>query len=627
MSGIAVLAASALSALGDGARAYSAGSPGQPAQSAIARDVELARAGFRKPFAARVPDAALAGETTDRAGSLLLCAARALARDLDARWPDWRQRALGIVIGTSGGGMPSLEQVMADREVGREISRERARAAPYFGPLQELERGLGTKPRRITQVLAACASSTVAIGLGCRWLELDEADLVIVGGYDAFSVFIASGFEALGATSAGQPQPFRAERDGMVLGEGAALLALVRSEQCPGQPLGYVHGFGAASDAVHITAPDREGGGLRRAASLALSDAHVNAERIELVSAHATATPFNDSAEVLAMRAVLGPHADRVVVQPFKAQIGHTLGAAGALEALSALDALGRGLLPAAMGSGAVDAGFCGRLLETATRGSASFCLKFSAAFGGANAALVLGRDPSPSRRRTRAPVAVLSRGAPVTAFDLAAVSAVSSVTSTKLSRLDANSALAVTAAASALAALPVRVPPERMGVVVGTLTASLEVNELYDRRRRAGRAVEPKRFPPTSPNLAPGECTIVFGLRGPAWAVGAGLAAPLEALWVACDLLDGGDADAVLVVSADQVEELVRDTWSAAGWPVPRHGACAVVLGRGDDGPKLSRDRLRRAHDEAVSAQGVFAGHAPGWPTFSAFLDSAVSA
>jgi 3-oxoacyl-[acyl-carrier-protein] synthase-1/3-oxoacyl-[acyl-carrier-protein] synthase II len=557
---------------------------------------------------------------------LVFSVARALARELDARWPGWQQRSLGVVIGTSGGGMPSLEQVMADREAGRTIPSERACAATYFGPLSELERGLGTKPRRLTQVLAACASSTVAVGLGCRWLDLEEADIVIAGGYDAFSAFIASGFEALGATSAGQPQPFRVQRDGMVLGEGAALLALVRSEQCPAPPLGYVHGFGAASDAVHITAPDREGGGLRRAASLALSDARVDAECIELVSAHATATPFNDSAEAVAMRSVLGARAEHVVVQPFKAQIGHTLGAAGALESLSALDALGRGLLPPAVGSGALDPGFSGRLLEQTSAGSASFCLKFSAAFGGANAALVLGRAASPSRRRARSPVSVLARGEPVTAFDAAQVTAVASTAPTKLSRLDVNSALAVAAAASALAALRARVAPERMGVVVGTLAASLEVNELYDRRRRAGRPVEPRRFPATSPNLAPGECTIVFGLRGPAWGVGASLAAPLEALLVACDLLDGGDADAVLVVSADHVEDLVRDTWAAAGWPLPAHGARAVVLGRGEAGPTLSRERLRLAHDEALAALGAFSGCAPGWPSFFAALDSAVS-
>ncbi|HEY6558667.1 MAG TPA: beta-ketoacyl synthase N-terminal-like domain-containing protein [Polyangiaceae bacterium] len=625
MSCIAVIAASALSALGEGTHAYSAGVIGEPAQSGIGHDAELARAGLRKPFAARVANAALA-DSSDRAGALILTAARALARELDVSMPDWRQRSLGVVIGTSGGGMPSLERVMADREAGRGLSPELARAAPYFGPLSELEHGLGVAPQRLTQVLAACASSTVAIGLGCRWIELDEAEIVIAGGYDAFSTFIASGFEALGATCSGQPQPFRAERDGMVLGEGAALVALVRAEHCPVRALGYVHGFGAASDAVHITAPDREGGGLRRAAALALRDAQLDAERVGLVSAHGTATPYNDSAEANALRALLGPHAEQVVVQPFKAQIGHTLGAAGALESLSALDALGRSVLPAARGSGAVDPGFSGRLLDVAQLGTASFCLKLSAAFGGANAALVLGREPLPSCRRVRAPVRVLSRGEVVTEFDMARVAASSNTASAKLSRLDANSALAVTAAASALAQLPVQVASERMGIVVGTMAATLEVNELYDRRRRAGRAVEPKRFPPTSPNLAPGECSIVFELRGPAWAVGAGPAAPIEALLVACDLLDGGDADAVLVVCADQVEDVVRDTWTAAGWPVPEHGASAVVLGRGPAGPLLSRQQLCRAHADAVREQGVFAGSAPGWPAFSAALDSALS-
>ncbi|HMJ16026.1 MAG TPA: beta-ketoacyl synthase N-terminal-like domain-containing protein, partial [Polyangiaceae bacterium] len=169
------------------------------------------------------------------------------------------------------------------------------------------------------------------------------------------------------------------------------------------------------------------------------------------------------------------------------------------------------------------------------------------------------------------------------------------------------------------------RVADERVGVLVGTLAATLEVNELYDRRRREGRAVEPKRFPATSPNLPPGECSIAFGLRGPAWSVGASLAAPLEALLVAWDLLESGDADALIVVSADHVEQLVRDTWRAAGWPVPRHGASAVVLGRANSGALLSRERLDAAHAEAVRGHGVFAGKAPGWPSFCAALDSAL--
>jgi 3-oxoacyl-[acyl-carrier-protein] synthase-1/3-oxoacyl-[acyl-carrier-protein] synthase II len=468
-------------------------------------------------------------------------------------------------------------------------------------------------------VLAACASSTVALGIGCRWLALDEADLVIAGGYDALSLFIASGFEALGATTATLPAPFRVERDGMALGEGAALVALVRPSRAP-NARGYILGYGAASDAVHITAPDRHAAGLIRAGATALRDAKLPARAIDLVSAHATATPFNDAAESNALDALFGTHLPEVVVHPFKAQIGHTLGAAGALEALAALGALDVGVLPAAAGTGSIEPTFRAKLLERNEPAAARACLKLSAAFGGANAALVLGREPGSFELVERSAVRLLACGKAIERFDLALVTAHARCDPGKLSRLDGFSELAVCAAASALGAFE-RPLPDRTALLVGTLAASLEPNELFDERRRAGRAVEPRRFPPTSPNLAAGQCSIAFGIRGPSLSVGAGLGAPFEVLRLAADFLDGGDADAVLVVFADEVGALVSDLWRAAGWPVPGHGACAAILANAGSGPVLSLEQLGTAQAEAAESCGSWRGHAPGWPTFRAAL------
>jgi hypothetical protein len=222
---------------------------------------------------------------------------------------------------------------------------EIARGATYFAPFDEALARVGL-PRPATllrsHVLTACSASTLAIGLGKRWLERGACDVAIVGGYDAVSVFVAAGFEALRATTASHPRPFRVGRDGMSLGEGAGILVLVR-EPGPAPVLFRIAGFGASTDAVHITAPDRTGGGLARAARAALDDAAWGAEHIDLVSAHATATPFNDPMEARALREVLGAVdlEQWPVVQPLKAQIGHTLGAAGVLETMAAAAALG----------------------------------------------------------------------------------------------------------------------------------------------------------------------------------------------------------------------------------------------------------------------------------------------
>lgn len=618
MNPVDVIAFGAVSALGSGRDAFSVGAPGARPTSAIAEDRELRAAGLRRPFAARARLPNGPPRAADRAARLLELAASDLANELDRILPDWRQRRVGWAVGTSGGGMPSAVEVFERRARGESIAPELARAAPYFGPLAVLENALGVDAAPRTQILAACASSTFAIGLACRWLAADRADLAIAGGYDALSVFIAAGFEVLGATSAALPEPFRQKRDGMAIGEGAVLMALVRSAPETVTPFGRVLGFGASSDAVHVTAPDPDGAGLARAARAALDDAGVAARDVDFVSAHATATPLNDAAETRAMQAVLGSSAARAVVHPFKAVVGHALGAGGGLEALAALDAIERGLRPGAAGSGALAEEFVGRLLEENEPGAPRRCLKLSSAFGGANAALVLAARSKDREgaRRAAADVTLWARGRARSALDVDAVAPLAALDRSRLARLDALSAVVVAAVASVVARLD-RPLPERTGIVLGTATATIEINDAFDRRRRerGAAAVEPRRFPATSPNLACGQCSIAFRLLGPSLAVGSDPAASVEALEVALDLLQAGDADALIVVAAESAGPVVRDVWLSAGWPLPRAGAGAVVLGRGQPGEPLDRSNIASAHARARATGGRLDGSEPGWP------------
>jgi 3-oxoacyl-[acyl-carrier-protein] synthase II len=625
MKPVVVVAAGAVSPLGEGARAVGVGEPDAFPGTAIAEDALLAEAGLRRPFAARVRSvegiASTRGPVRDRAELLLERARDQLIAALDRELPDWKKRRLALSIGTSSGGMHCQERAFAARERGEPLDLAVARSAPYFGPLSPLVSGLGVPPDAVVQVLAACASSTIAIGLACRWLEAGHADLVIAGGYDALAVFVAAGFEALGATSGKQPAPFRAARDGMALGEGAALLALCRAGEARARGLGRVLGFAASSDAVHVTAPDRSGSGLAAAAAGALEDAAASDLSIDIVSAHGTATPFNDAAEARAIAAVLGDRASRAVVHPFKAVIGHTLGAAGGLEALAALDALRRGVFPAAIGTGDTEPELTARLLERNQPGEPRHCLKLSAAFGGANAALVLGYDDGDAPARERKRVRMLALGESRTQLDVEATAPRLASDPARLARLDPVSALAVAAAASALERCEGPLPG-RCGVIVGTAAASIEINDAFDlrRRQRGARAVEPRRFPATSPNLCAGEVSIAFALRGPSFTVGAGPAAATEALVVALDLLEAGDADTLIVVAVDHVGPAVTDIWRAADLVLPETGAAAVVLSSGaSNRPELESARLRAAHRDAVVASGRVDGSAPGWPALLA--------
>jgi 3-oxoacyl-[acyl-carrier-protein] synthase II len=620
MKPIAIIAAGVVSPLGEGPAAYAVGALGARPETQVKRDAELAAAGLRRPQAARVTLSGLA--QGDRAQALLERALSLLLADLERALPDFRSQRIGIALGTSSGGLGSLSELLAARARGQRVEPAAALAASYFGPLDALERW-ALNPVRITQVLAACASSTVAMGVACRWLEAGTCDLVIAGGYDALTLFAAAGFEALGATTASVPRPFRRDRDGLALGEGAALVALGRGGSAAA--LGHVLGFGVGCDAVHVTAPDRTGAGLARAARAALLDAEVEPSRVDLISAHATATPFNDSAEGHAIAAVIGATAERVVVHPFKAIAGHTLGAAGTLEALAALSAASHGILPAAYGDGELESEFPARLCSQNQAGNAAHVLKLSTAFGGVNAALVLSpqapRRPAAARPRHR--VRLRALGQPQLVPNLALIAAATGIAELDLERYDRPSLLALSAIADLHASALLPEQRKSCGVIVGTMSASLEVNELFAARlrERGARGAEPRRFPATSPNLAPGRAAIAFGLQGPTFSVGAGASAALEALLLGIELLEAGDAEALLVLAVEDVGAVVRDVFAAAGLPQPEPGAIAALLDVGDAGMPLEAESLAASLHEGF---GRAPKQAPGWPLLKRALSSA---
>jgi len=212
--------------------------------------------------------------------------------------------------------------------------------------------------------------------------------------------------------------------------------------------------------------------------------------------------------------------------------------------------------------------------------------------------------------------------GEPVTDFDLEHLGRVTQIANVHLARLDPLSGLAIAASASALAEAP-QLAKERTGIVVGTAAATIENNEAFARklRERGPRGVEPRRFPCTSPNLAAGQVSIAFGLRGPSLSVGAGPSASIEGIVIAYDLLAAGDADAMIVVAAEDVGDSVRAIWARAGWPVPAHGALAVLLGRSTSAG-LAREPLRDCQRAAEAADGAVDGNSPGWPSFRRALE-----
>jgi 3-oxoacyl-[acyl-carrier-protein] synthase II len=241
-------------------------------------------------------------------------------------------------------------------------------------------------------ISAACASSTIALALAAARIEQGRCESVLVCGLDLVSEFVFSGFSALHALSPTICRPFDVERDGLLLGEGAAHLLLMSEQRCrqTGRPsLGRIAGWGIASDAHHITAPSRTGEGLILAIRQALDHARVTPAQIVALNAHGTGSVYNDAMELTALGALFDP------LPPFhsiKGATGHTMGACGAIETAVGLRSLEQQCLPPTVGLRTAELAGSGRVSAQVQPISGDYLLTTNSGFGGVNACLVLQR-------------------------------------------------------------------------------------------------------------------------------------------------------------------------------------------------------------------------------------------
>ncbi len=240
---------------------------------------------------------------------------------------------------------------------------------------------------------AACTSATIALALGAARIAQGEAKSVLVCGLDLVSEFVFSGFSALHALSASACRPFDTQRDGLVLGEGAAYVLLMsddRRRHDRRRSLGRLAGWGIASDAHHITAPSRTGEGLLLAIRQALARAGVTAAEVAAVNAHGTGSVYNDAMELTAFTALFEP------LPPFhsiKGATGHTMGACGAIETLVGLRSLAQQRIPPTVGLQTPEPGGRASVSAQGQAISGDYLLTTNSGFGGINASLVLQRS------------------------------------------------------------------------------------------------------------------------------------------------------------------------------------------------------------------------------------------
>ena len=252
-------------------------------------------------------------------------------------------------------------------------------------------------------VVSACASAGDAIGTGLDLIRSGRADVVVAGGAEAaVTQLMIAGFAAAGALSRRNDEPERAsrpfdvDRDGFVAGEGAGVLVLERADHAAArgaEALARLAGYGISNDAHHVARPAPGGEGAVRALRLALADADAAATDVDHVNAHGTATQTNDVAEATAVRTVFGDHTDRITVTSTKSAVGHLLGAAGGVEAIATVRALGAALVPASQNLDRRDPQCAIDVVHGAARGQhIRMALSNSFGFGGHNAVLVFSR-------------------------------------------------------------------------------------------------------------------------------------------------------------------------------------------------------------------------------------------
>jgi 3-oxoacyl-[acyl-carrier-protein] synthase II len=312
----------------------------------------------------------------------------------------WTPEApLPLVLGTTGGEMClGQEYLLQALQTPRCFKHQAARVTHYLVQQQgiNLANALGLHGE-VVSLSNACASGANAIGHAWAMVREGRAERVLTGGFDALCHLIFAGFDSLQLLAPTPCRPFDAGRDGLTLGEGAAVLALENcgaAQRRGAEILGEIIGYGATTDTHHLTQPQPEGKAALAAMRAACASAGVTPEQIDYVNAHGTATPQNDAAEAAAIQSWAGARAATLPVSSTKAGVGHLLGAAGAVEAVASLMALRGQWLPPETSLHAPDPLCRFQIVRQPVDAPIKTALSNSFGFGGANASLIFRRWP-----------------------------------------------------------------------------------------------------------------------------------------------------------------------------------------------------------------------------------------
>jgi 3-oxoacyl-[acyl-carrier-protein] synthase II len=325
---------------------------------------------------------------------------------LDKSWDQINRQRVGVIIGTGTGGIATFEENMRAY-----LEKGPSRVSPFFVPMfmanvasAVVSMRYGAKGPNYCTV-SACATSGHSLGDAFRLIQHDDADVMIAGGSEAAITPLAlASFANMKALSErnDDPQtasrPFDKDRDGFVMGDGAAVVILEELEHARrrgAKIYAEMMGYGMTADAYHITAPSPDGEGAQRAMRLAMEDGGIRPEQVGYINAHGTSTPHGDAAETAAVKAVFGSQAKKLVFGSTKSMTGHLLGAAGALEFAVCTMVVHEGVIPPTINQFTPDpACDLDSAPNRAVTRRVEVALSNSFGFGGHNVTLAVRRAP-----------------------------------------------------------------------------------------------------------------------------------------------------------------------------------------------------------------------------------------
>ena len=560
-------------------------------------------------------------DTWSRTDAMAVVAAReALA---EARL-DPRRDEVQLAFGGTTGGMFETEQMLA--EMHRDPSRREPLALMLSHPLSatsdRLQTALGPFARSRT-ICSACSGGANAILLAGDWIRSGRAERVLAGGADGLCRLTFTGFNALGAVAPDQCRPFDRRRAGLGLGEGAAFLVLESEASVRARdvvPLAELAGWAVGSEAHHITNPEEAGGTAAELMGRALERGGVALGDLDYVNAHGTGTPLNDAMESRALHRALGSEARRVAVSSCKGQIGHTLGAAGAIEAAITVLAVVRGEVPPTGGleEPAVECDLV-HVIGQGRPSQVRAAMTNSFGFGGTDTVLLFTRPELAASRSARAiaashPTAPRRSGVVMTGaatlgplgllgaraslryveagpapsgerlqfeakehFDLARARRMDRAA--RLLTLAMQTALAESKGEKALGA--------ELGAIAGSAYGNVDASAEFVQRtyEKGGRFASPLAFPNLVPSSPVGHAAIYLGMRGPVLAtLDLGVSGE-TAVALACELIEAGEAPAMLAGSVEEKSEITERVLGpvcagSASWSgVRSEGSAALLL------------------------------------------------